>query len=181
MSRIGNQAIIIPQGVTLTTSDGAIKITGPGGELSVPLPKSISFVQEEDLAKLSRKNDENQIKALHGLTRSLLNNAIIGVTQGYQKKLELVGTGYRVRKEGEKLILSVGFSHEVPVEPTDGIKWEVEGNNAIFIKGIDKHLVGQVAANIRKVRPPEPYKGKGIRYENEVVRRKAGKAAKSAA
>jgi large subunit ribosomal protein L6 len=181
MSRIGNQPITLPQGVSIEKQENTIVVTGPKGKLVVPMHSSITFSQEENIANLKRKNDEKEAKALHGLTRSLLNNAVIGVTEGYQKRLELVGTGYRVKKEGEKLILNVGFSHEVTIDPVVGVDIQVEGNNAIVLSGIDKQLVGQFTANIRRVRPPEPYKGKGIRYKDEVVRRKSGKAAKTAA
>lgn len=181
MSRIGNQSITLPQGVSVDKQEKTLVVTGPKGKLTVPLHPSITFSQEENIVNLKRKNDEKEVKALHGLTRSLLNNAVIGVTEGYQKRLELVGTGYRVKKEGEKLILNVGFSHEVIIEPVAGVEIQVEGNNAIVLSGIDKQQVGQFTANIRRVRPPEPYKGKGIRYKDEVVRRKSGKAAKSAA
>jgi len=181
MSRIGNQSITFPQGVSVEKQEKILVVTGPKGKLIVPIPVSITFSQEENTLSLKRKNDEKEIKALHGLTRSLLNNAVIGVTEGYQKRLELVGTGYRVKKEGDKLILNVGFSHEVIIDPVAGVETQVEGNNAIILSGIDKQQVGQFTANIRRVRPPEPYKGKGIRYKDEIVRRKSGKAAKSAA
>lgn len=181
MSRIGNQLITIPANVTLTITDNTVVAKGPLGELTQELPKKIKLEQKDQALIFIRPDDIPATKALHGLSRALINNLIIGVTEGFAKNLEMVGTGYRVSKQGEKLVLQVGLSHNVEIDPVPGITYEVEGNNKITIKGIDKHLVGQTAANIRAIRPPEPYKGKGIRYQDEVVRRKAGKAAKAAA
>jgi len=181
MSRIGNQPIIIPDSVTVTQEGNSVTVKGPQGELTQGLPKQIKIEIKDKELTFSRPTDTPEIKSLHGLTRALVNNMITGVTQGYSKELEMVGTGYRVAKSGDKLTLSVGYSHPIEFTPNSGISFEVEGNNKITIKGIDKQLVGQVAANIRAVRPPEPYKGKGIRYVGEQVRRKAGKAAKAAA
>lgn len=181
MSRIGNQQITIKDNVTVTQDGNQVTVKGPLGELKETLPKEIKITQEGGVLVFKRPSDVPAIKALHGLTRALVNNLIEGVTVGYSKNLEMVGTGYRVSKAGESLTLSVGLSHPVEIKAVPGITFEVEGNNKITVKGINKQQVGQVAANIRAVRPPEPYKGKGIRYEGEVVRRKAGKAAKTAA
>jgi large subunit ribosomal protein L6 len=181
MSRIGSQPIAIPENTTVTLSDNIVTVKGPLGELTKDLPKRIKVEIKDKIITFTRPNDNPKVKALHGLTRALVNNLIEGVNKGFEKKLEMVGTGYRVTKNGEGLTLTVGYSHPVEVEPTPGVTLEVEGNNKITIKGIDKHLVGQTAANIRAIKTPEPYKGKGIRYEGEVVRRKAGKAAKAVA
>lgn len=178
MSRIGIKPIKVLEGVQIKAEGSSITVTGPKGTLVAPLPKGIKITEEAGKISVSRNSDEPSIKALHGLTRSLLNNCIIGVTSGYQKRLELVGTGYRVKPEGANLSLSLGLSHTVTVKPVAGVELSTEGNNIIYVRGIDKGLVGQVAANIRALRPPEPYKGKGIRYSDEIVRRKAGKAAK---
>lgn len=180
MSRIGKKLINIPQGVTVMVQDNTIVVKGPKGELRESMQPSITVVIADNQVKVARGGDELQEKAHHGLVRSLIANMITGVTEGYEIKLEMVGTGYRATLQGTKLVLSVGFSHSVDVEQPVGITFTVEGNNKITIKGISKHDVGQIAANIRKIRPPEPYKGKGIKYENEIVRRKAGKAVKAA-
>lgn len=180
MSRIGKKLITIPQGVTVTVQDNTIVVKGPKGELRESMQPSITVMVADNQVKVTRGGDELQEKAHHGLVRSLIANMIKGVTEGYEMKLEMVGTGYRVALQGTKLTLSVGFSHSVDVEQPAGITFVVEGNNKISIKGISKHDVGQIAANIRKIRPPEPYKGKGIKYADEVVRRKAGKAVKAA-
>lgn len=177
MSRIGNTAITIPSGVTVTQTGEMISVKGPKGELQVHVESGVSVVMENESIKVSRSNNENQTKAFHGLVRSLLNNAVTGVTTGYRKTLQLVGTGYRAAARGQGLTLSLGFSHPVIVEAVPGVTFTLEGNDVIHIDGIDRQKVGQVAADIRKVRPPEPYKGKGIRYQDEVVRRKAGKTA----
>ncbi|HYD35280.1 MAG TPA: 50S ribosomal protein L6 [Vitreimonas sp.] len=177
MSRIGRKPITVPSGVTIETQDHQIVVRGPKGELKVELLSGVKMEKQEDKVVLSRVNDEKQNRANHGLIRSLVNNAVAGVTTGYKKTLKLLGTGYRVSMKGAGISLAVGFSHPVDIAAPAGIKLSIEGNDTIYIEGIDKQLVGQVAANIRKVRPPEPYKGKGIRYEDEVVRRKQGKAA----
>jgi large subunit ribosomal protein L6 len=177
MSRIGNKAIEIPAGVTVTVSATEIVVKGPKGELKVNLMPGIAIATADNKVVVSRSNDERQTRAYHGLIRSLLNNCIIGVTQGYEKTLKLIGTGYRVAAKGTGLNLSLGFSHQIEVQPDAGITLAVEGQDTIFVRGIDKHAVGQQAANIRKLRPPEVYKGKGIRYTDEVVRKKAGKTA----
>lgn len=180
MSKIGRQIISIPAGVTITVNPDSIVVKGPKGELSEKTMPGITVTAENGKVVVTRDSDLPAQRAAHGLIRSLVNNMVDGVTKGFERKLEMVGTGYRVAVKGQGISLSVGFSHTVEVAPPKGITFAVEGNNKIKISGIDKHLVGQVAANIRKVRPPEPYKGKGIRYEGEEVRRKAGKAAKAA-
>lgn len=177
MSRVGNQPISIPSGVTITIDSTKVVVRGQKGEVSVDLKPGISVKQEAEELIVTRSSDEQQTKAYHGLVRSLLQNAVIGVNDGYKKTLKLIGTGYRVAMKGQGLSLSVGFSHPVDVVAPAGVKFSIEGNDTIHVEGFDKGLVGQTAADIRKVRPPEPYKGKGIRYEDEVVRRKAGKAA----
>ncbi|HSW89783.1 MAG TPA: 50S ribosomal protein L6 [Patescibacteria group bacterium] len=180
MSKIGRQAVEIPAGVTITITPEAITVKGPKGELTTPMMRGISVAIADGKAVVSRNNDLPAQRAAHGLIRSLMANMVIGVTNGFEKKLEMVGTGYRVALKGQGITLSVGYSHPVDVVPPKGITFAIEGNTKIKVTGIDKGLVGQTAANIHKVRPPEPYKGKGIRYEGEVVRRKAGKAAKTA-
>lgn len=181
MSRIGKQPITIPAGTTVKLDGQAVTATGPQGSLSYTIPADLTVKQQDDQLVLARNADTKQAKALHGLARSLVANIVAGVTAGYTKKLELVGTGYRVAKKGQGLSLSVGFSHPVEINPPDGITLEVDSNTQITVKGPDKQLVGQVAADIRAVRPPEPYKGKGIRLRGEVVRRKPGKQAKTEA
>jgi large subunit ribosomal protein L6 len=179
MSRIGRAPIPVPSGVSITLSEDAVTVTGPQGSLARTLPHSISIEQEGDVLVVSRPNDERQNRALHGLTRSLVANMVTGVTQGYAKELEIVGVGYRAIAKGpDSLELSLGFSHPVPVDAPEGITFEVPTPTRIIVRGIDKERVGQVAANIRKIRKPEPYKGKGVRYAGERVVRKAGKAAK---
>lgn len=177
MSRIGRKTISIPAGVTVQVNASDVAVKGPKGELKVTLLPGITVVVKDNTIAVDRTNDERQTRAFHGLIRSLLNNNVIGVNTGYKKTLKLIGTGYRVTVKGASISLALGFSHPVEVAPTAGIKLTVEGNDTIHIEGIDKHMVGQVAANIRKIRPPEPYKGKGVRYVDEVVRRKVGKAA----
>lgn len=178
MSRIGRQPIQILEGVTVQVKDGQVAVKGPKGELRQEIRPEIKVEIKKDQILVSRKTENKLGRSLHGLTRTLIANMVQGVTEGWSKTLKLVGTGYRVKLEGEKIILSVGFSHPVEVKPIEGIKFEVKGNDMITVLGIDKALVGQVTAGIRKIRPPEPYKGKGIRYEDEEVRRKPGKAAK---
>ena len=179
MSRIGNTSITIPQGVTVTIQEGLILVKGPKGELHENMQPSIEVSIADGIVRVSRKGEDKQVKSSHGLVRSLINNMIIGVTQGFEKRLEMVGTGYRAALQGTKLVLAVGFSHQVEIAQPQGITFAVDGNSKISIKGISKHDVGQIAANIRDIKPPEPYKGKGIKYEGEVVRRKAGKAVKA--
>ncbi len=177
MSRIGLKAISIPQGVTVTITEKSVDVKGPKGQLSVDLLSGIKVAVEENEVKVTRTNDEKQTRAFHGLIRSLIENNIEGVLNGYKKTLKLVGTGYRAKAQGAGVSLAVGYSHPVDITPLQGVSLKVEGTDTIHIEGIDKQAVGQVAADIRKVRPPEPYKGKGIKYEDEVVRRKQGKAA----
>lgn len=178
MSRIGRLPIDIPAGVTVTVDGQQVAVKGPKGELSLVVAKPIEVKVEENQVLVTRPDDERESRSLHGLTRTLINNNIIGVTQGYTKGLEVVGTGYRVAQKGSAVEFALGFSHPVTVEPPAGITFTVEGNNKLTVSGIDKQAVGETAANIRKIRKPEPYKGKGVRYAGEVVRRKAGKAGK---
>ncbi len=177
MSRIGKKAITLPSGVTVQVTGSEALVKGSKGEAKLNLLPGIQVEVKENAAYVTRTNEERQTRAYHGLIRSLLNNAITGVSQGYKKTLKLVGTGYRVAMKGQGVTLALGFSHPVDVVATPGVKLTVEGNDTIHIEGNDKQAVGQMAANIRKIRPPEPYKGKGVRYVDEVVRRKAGKAA----
>jgi large subunit ribosomal protein L6 len=180
MSRIGKQPVAIPDGVTVEVSDGLVSVKGPGGELSQRVNPDMRVVVEGGEVRVERPSDEREHRALHGLTRSLIANMVEGVTKGYEKRLEIQGVGYRAALKGPDLELQVGFSHPVKVPPPAGIEFEVPAPNRIVVRGIDKQLVGETAAIIRKVRKPEPYKGKGIRYEGEYVRKKAGKAAKGA-
>jgi large subunit ribosomal protein L6 len=178
MSRIGKLPVKVPDKVTVTIRENSISIKGPKGELSKIIPDSIQIKQEENLVKVLPNKDYNNADQLYGTYRSLVNNMIKGVTQGFQRKLELQGVGYRSQIEGKTLILNVGFSHQVKILAPEGIKLSVDGNTNVIVDGLDKELVGQTAANIRLVRPPEPYKGKGIRYQGEYVRKKVGKAGK---
>ncbi|WP_139416376.1 50S ribosomal protein L6 [Agromyces laixinhei] len=178
MSRIGRLPIDIPAGVDVKIDGQAVSVKGPKGELALTVAAPIEVKLEENQILVTRPDDERTSRSLHGLTRTLISNQIIGVTQGYSKALEIVGTGYRVAQKGGSLELALGFSHPVVVEAPAGITLTVEGNNKITVAGIDKQAVGETAANIRKIKKPEPYKGKGIRYAGEVVRRKAGKAGK---
>jgi len=179
MSRIGKNPIPVPSGVDVSVAGRRITVKGPQGTLERELPGEITVRQEDSTLVVERPNDERQNRALHGLTRSLVNNMVLGVSTGFTKDLEIVGVGYRATAQGpNKIDLALGFSHSVPVEAPAGITFEVPAPNRISVKGIDKELVGQVAANIRKIRKPEPYKGKGVRYAGEYVARKAGKAAK---
>lgn len=178
MSRIGQQPIKIPEGVEVDYRQSVLVVKGPKGELKQKIRPELKVEVSQDEIKVSRKKNDRFSRSLHGLARTLIANMIWGVIEGYSKVLKLMGTGYRVKKDGEKLVLSLGFSHPVTIEPIEGIHFEVEGDDTIKISGIDKGLVGQVAAKIRQIRPPEPYKGKGIRYQDEEVRRKPGKAGK---
>ena len=179
MSRIGRTPIAVPAGVTVTIADGnLVTVKGPLGELTQKFAPVLTIAQEGDTLTVSRPNDEKENRALHGLTRTLLNNMVVGVKDGFSKKLEIVGVGYRVEKQGAKLVLGLGYSHPVIFEEKDGVKFEVPDATTIIVKGIDKQAVGQVAAVIRSKRPPEPYLGKGIKYEGERIRRKAGKTGK---
>jgi large subunit ribosomal protein L6 len=179
MSRIGQQPIPIPSGVEVTIDGGHVVVTGPNGTLEHDTPPSITIAREGDELTVTRPDDERENRSLHGLTRSLVSNMVMGVSQGFSKELEIVGVGYRVQAQGgSRLELQIGFSHSVPVEAPEGIAFEVPVPTRIVVRGADKQLVGQVAADIRKIRKPEPYKGKGIRYADERVLRKAGKSAK---
>ena len=176
MSRIGKMPIAIPAGVTVDIAENnKVTVKGPKGELSRVLVPEMSIKIENNEVVVERPNDVKKMKALHGLTRSLINNMVIGVTDGFQKKLQLVGVGYKAEKKGKKLVMNLGYSHPVELEDPEGIETETPDANTVIVKGINKALVGNYAANIRAWRKPEPYKGKGIRYENEHIRRKEGK------
>lgn len=178
MSRIGKKPISVPSGVDVTVDGQDVRVKGPKGELSLVIPAPISASIEDGTITVARPDEERESRSLHGLTRTLIENLIIGVSQGYSKQLEIVGTGYRVQAKGQNLEFSLGYSHSITVEPPQGISFAVEGQNKVTVSGIDKQQVGEVTANIRKLRKPEPYKGKGIRYAGENVRRKVGKAGK---
>ncbi|MEY8001683.1 50S ribosomal protein L6 [Clostridium sp. Mt-5] len=179
MSRIGRLPIAVPSGVTVTvTPDNVVTVKGPKGQLVKAMRKDINITFEDNTIICKRNNDEKQIKSLHGLTRALINNMVIGVTEGYAKTLELVGVGYRAQLQGKKLVLNLGYSHPVEIEAVEGITFETPAATKIVVKGIDKELVGYVSANIRSWRKPEPYKGKGIKYDDEIIRRKEGKTGK---
>ena len=179
MSRIGKLPITVPSGVKVDLKEGnLLTVEGPKGKLTRKLSSDMNIAQEDGQLKIDRPNDLKRFKALHGLTRTLINNMVVGVTQGFEKKLEINGTGYRAAKDGNKLTLTLGYSHPIVMTDPEGVTSTVEGNNKITISGIDKEKVGQYAANIRAKREPEPYKGKGIKYETERIRRKAGKAGK---
>lgn len=179
MSRIGTRLITIPSGVTTTLEDGHMRVTGPKGELTVVINHRINVSVQDDAISVNRSGNDKMARALHGLTRQLIANAVTGVSQGFTKRLEMHGIGYRAQTDGSQLTLTVGFSHPVIVQAPEGITFNVDKNTNIAVSGIDKERVGQIAAEIRAVKKPEPYKGKGIRYEGEYVRRKAGKAAKA--
>ena len=176
MSRIGSAPIDLPSGVEVSIDGGVVVVEGPKGSLTQALDPRISASVEDGVVSVTRENDERESRALHGLTRALIANMVVGVSAGYSKELQAVGVGYRGALKGSTLELQVGFSHPVQIEAPEGITFEVPEPTKFIVSGIDKQLVGQVAANIRSVRPPEPYKGKGIRYVDEYVRRKAGKA-----
>jgi large subunit ribosomal protein L6 len=179
MSRIGRKPITVPTGVELKIDGPVVTVKGPKGELSHTLAEPITIERAEDgNYNVVRPNDERTAKELHGLSRTLISNMVVGVTEGYRKTLEIAGTGYRVQAKGSDLEFALGFSHPVLVQPPAGITFTVERPTLFHVAGIDKQQVGEVAANIRKIRPPEPYKGKGVKYQGEVIRRKAGKAGK---
>jgi large subunit ribosomal protein L6 len=178
MSRIGRLPVPVPSGVDVAIDGRRMTVTGPKGTLTRDLPPIIAIAREGDQIVVTRPSEDKLHKSLHGLTRTLVNNMVVGVTTGYRKGLEIVGVGYRAQKIGEKLQLSLGYSHQIEIEPPSGISFEVENPTHLAVVGIDKELVGQVAARIRATRKPEPYKGKGVRYAGEQVRRKAGKAGK---
>src|SRR5919198_865235 len=181
MSRIGKQPIEIPSGVKVDVDGPRVSVEGPRGKLEQTFHRDIRIVLEDGVVRVERPSEEGFHRSLHGLTRTLIANMVQGVTNGFEKRLEIVGVGYRAALRGQDLELSVGYSHPVTFDRPDGIEFEVPAPNRIVVRGIDKQVVGEVAANIRKIRKPEPYKGKGIRYEGEYVRKKAGKAAKGAA
>ncbi|MFT6973470.1 MAG: large subunit ribosomal protein L6 [Pontimonas sp.] len=178
MSRIGRMPIEIPVGVTVSIQGQDVSVKGPKGELSLRVKEPIVAAMVESQVLVTRPNDERDSRSLHGLSRTLIHNLIVGVTDGYKKSLQVVGTGYRLATKGEGVEFSLGYSHPITVDPPAGITFTIEGNDKLIVSGIDKQAVGEVAANIRKLRKPEPYKGKGVRYEGEHVRRKAGKAGK---
>jgi large subunit ribosomal protein L6 len=178
MSRIGKKPIDIPTGVSITINEDSVTVKGPKGELTRSFNPEIEIKVEENIVNISRPSDKKEHRALHGTTRANLANMVEGVSKGFEKSLELIGVGYRAQKQGKKLILNVGYSHPVEIDPEEGLEVEVPANTKVIVRGINKERVGELAANIRDVRPPEPYKGKGIRYEGEFVRRKEGKTGK---
>ena len=179
MSRIGKMPIELPQGVEVKISDGNfVTVKGPKGTLEQTFNSQIKIELNDNVITFTRPNDNKDVRALHGLTRALLNNMVVGVTEGFKKELDINGVGYRAAKQGKTLVLNLGYSHQVDVEEIDGITIDVPNQNKIIISGIDKQKVGQFAANIREKRPPEPYKGKGIKYVDEVIKRKEGKTGK---
>jgi large subunit ribosomal protein L6 len=179
MSRIGRMPVSIPQGVSVDVQKNSVRVKGPKGEISRTFDPAMQIKLEDNTIVVQRPTDHRRHRSLHGLTRALLNNMVVGVSQGFARRLEIQGVGYRAELQGKNLVLNVGYSHPVVIEPPDGISFEVEkGYRAVSVMGADKEMVGEVAARIRRVRPPEPYKGKGIRYSGEYVRRKAGKAGK---
>lgn len=175
MSRIGNRVIMIPEGVTVECNDGVVTVTGPKGTLSKKMPEGIKFENKDNQITLTRDDENN--KAIHGTINSLINNMIIGVSKGYEKVLQIVGVGYRFNVQGQKLVISAGYSHPVEMQIPEGLSGSVKDNTELTLTGIDKELIGEFAAQVRKVRKPEPYKGKGIRYADEHIRRKEGKKA----
>jgi large subunit ribosomal protein L6 len=178
MSRIGRMPVTVPSGVDVTIDGRAVTVKGPKGTLSLEIAAPIEVAQNDGVVTVTRPNDEGEVRALHGLSRSLIANMVIGVTDGYRKTLEIVGVGYRVQAKGKDLEFALGFSHPVPVPAPEGISFRVETPTRFIVEGIDKQQVGEVAANIRKLRKPDPYKGKGVRYQGEQIRRKVGKAGK---
>ncbi len=178
MSRIGKNPISVPSGVEVKVDGQDVAVKGPKGELSVTIAEPITVSLEDGVVTVARPDEERESRSLHGLSRTLINNMIVGVTEGYSRALEIVGTGYRVLAKGSNLEFALGYSHPIVVEPPEGISFSVDGQTKVAVHGIDKQLVGETAANIRKLRKPEPYKGKGVRYAGEIVRRKVGKAGK---
>ena len=178
MSRIGNKPIPIPAGVTVELNGKNVTVKGPKGTLSIEINRIIDAQVEGNVLTVTRPNEEKETKALHGLTRSLLNNMVVGVSEGFKKQLEINGVGYRAAKQGKELVMNLGYSHQVRIPEVDGITIEVPSQTSIIVSGADKQKVGQLAAEIRMKRPPEPYKGKGIKYVDEVIQRKEGKAGK---
>lgn len=178
MSRIGNKVVVLPQGVEVKQNGNEITVKGPKGELTRTFSADIKMNIEGNEVTFTRPNDSKEMKTIHGTTRAIFHNMVVGVSEGFQKALELIGVGYRAQLQGKKLVLNVGYSHPVEIEAPAGIEIEVPANTQVVVKGISKEAVGEIAANIRGVRPPEPYKGKGIRYVGEYVRRKEGKTGK---
>lgn len=178
MSRIGKNPISVPSGVEVKIDGQNVAVKGPKGELSTTIAEPITASLEDGVVTVARPDEERESRSLHGLSRTLINNMIVGVTDGYSRALEIVGTGYRVQAKGSNLEFALGYSHPIVVEPPEGISFSVDGQTKVAVHGIDKQLVGETAANIRKLRRPEPYKGKGVRYAGEIVRRKVGKAGK---
>lgn len=180
MSRIGLRPITVPKGVEIDISDrNEVSVKGPKGTLNAAFSPDLQITREDGTISIARPNDDREFRSLHGLTRTLLNNMVVGVTEGFRKNLEIAGVGYRAALDGKVLVLSVGYSHPVRMTPPEGVSYALDGLTKISVLGYDKQLVGEEAARIRRVRPPEPYKGKGIRYEGEVIRRKAGKTGKA--
>lgn len=179
MSRIGKRPITIPAKVQVTIDGTKVVVKGPKGELSRDLPANVIVSQEGEILQVTRKDDSRVSRQMHGLSRTLVANMVEGVSQGFQRRLEIQGVGYRAQVQGRNLVLNMGFSHQVQIAPPEGVQFAVENNTNVIVSGYDKEIVGNTAAKIRGVRPPEPYKGKGIRYAGEVVRRKAGKTGKS--
>jgi large subunit ribosomal protein L6 len=180
MSRIGRKPISVPNGVDLTLGDrNSITVKGPKGTLSHQFHSDLKITRDDGVITVERPSDDRLHRSLHGLSRTLLNNMVVGVTQGFTKNLDITGVGYRASMDGKTLVLNVGYSHPVRIQPAEGVAFSVEANNRVVVSGYDKQVVGEEAARIRRVRPPEPYKGKGIRYEGERIRRKAGKAGKA--
>ena len=175
MSRIGNQPIPVPSGVDVTVDEDGIRVKGPKGSLTAPLPAIIKAKVQDDMLVLERPDDKKESKAQHGLARALANNMVTGVTEGFSRGLEIEGVGYRAEVSGKNLVLTLGFSHPVEMAIPEGLSVAMNGNTRLKVEGVDKQAVGQFAADVRKLRPPEPYKGKGIRYEGEYIRRKVGK------
>ncbi len=178
MSRIGRLPVSIPSGVDIDVNGQAVSVKGPKGVLALTVPAPITVEKGDEALEVKRPNDERESRSLHGLTRSLISNMVLGVTEGYEKKMEIHGTGYRVAAKGSNLEFQLGYSHSILIEAPDGINFAVENPTRFSVQGIDKQLVGEVAANIRKLRKPDPYKGKGVRYAGEQIRRKVGKAGK---
>lgn len=178
MSRIGKLPISVPAGVEVSIEPVEVKVKGPKGQLSERIPQGIKVIKEDDQVLVQRQSESKLHRSLHGLTRTLISNMVIGVSEGFSKTLEIVGVGYRATKKGEDLELAMGFSHPVTVKKIEGIEFEVPAPTKIIVRGHNKQMVGEIAANIRGIRPPEPYKGKGIKYEGEHIRRKVGKTAK---
>ena len=178
MSRIGRLPVAIPSGVDIVIDGQTVKVKGPKGELQVTVTEPITVEKTDDGITVNRPDDERESRSLHGLNRSLINNMVVGVTEGYEKKLEIHGTGYRVQNKGGSLEFALGYSHPVVIDAPEGISFTVENPTRFAVQGIDKQMVGETAANIRKLRRPDPYKGKGVRYEGEQIRRKVGKAGK---